>query len=319
MNTIVTGCAGFIGSHLTESLLKQGIKVYGIDNFDDFYDESIKRKNIEHFINNDNFQLIEKDLTTKSWFNDFENIQIDLVIHLAAKAGVRPSVNNPVEYLQSNIIGTFNVNEFIKQKNIKKYIFASSSSVYGDTNIIPFNENECCNHPISPYAYTKKTCEVMNYTLYSLYQTDILNLRFFTVYGPRQRPDLAIHKFFNLIYNNKPIEMYGDGTSARDYTYVLDIIEGVNGAIKYIFSHENIYEIINIGNHYPVKLIDLINEIQKITNIEAKIIKKPMNKGEVNITYADISKANKLLNYKPKTNIQEGLKAFNNWYIENYG
>lgn len=319
MNIIVTGCAGFIGSHLTESLLKQAIKVYGIDNFDDFYDESIKRKNIEHFVNNDNFQLIEKDLTTKSWFNDFENIQIDLVIHLAAKAGVRPSVNNPVEYLQSNIIGTFNVNEFIKQKNIKKYIFASSSSVYGDTNIIPFNENECCNHPISPYAYTKKTCEVMNYTLHSLYQTDILNLRFFTVYGPRQRPDLAIHKFFNLIYNNKPIEMYGDGTSARDYTYVLDIIEGINGAIKYMFTHDNIYEIINIGNHYPVKLIDLIHEIQKIINIEAKIIKKPMNKGEVNITYADISKANKLLNYKPKINIQEGLKAFNNWYIENYG
>ena len=314
-NIIVTGCAGFIGSHLCERLLKDGSFVIGIDNFDPFYNRSIKESNINKFRNNSNFKFLEFDLSNKEELNKLlKGTKVDLIIHLAGKAGVRPSIENPEDYIRANIISTQNILSFMKDNGIKKLAFASSSSIYGNTKNTPFNEEQDVNKPISPYAFTKKACELLDYTYHALYDIDILNLRFFTVFGPRQRPDLAIHKFTKLILNDQEIPMFGDGTTSRDYTYFEDTINGICLSAKYLFQHKKVYEIINLGNNHPVKLLDLIVTIEKATGKKAKIKQLPMQSGDVEITYANIDKAKKLLGYQPKYSFEEGINNFVVWY-----
>lgn len=311
---LITGCAGFIGSHLAERLLDKGHTVIGIDNFDPFYDRVVKEGNLSHFAEHDNFEFYEIDIANK---RSLKALPVpDVVIHLAAKAGVLPSLKDPAGYINANIVGTNNLLEFMKGNEVGKLVFASSSSVYGNTPEMPFKETGFVDRPISPYAFTKRSCELMNYNYHHLYNFDILNLRLFTVYGPRQRPDLAIHKFINLIRQGKPIDMYGDGSTSRDYTFVFDTVTGLEAALEYVMNNERVYEIVNLGNNHPVKLIDLINTIYELMNEKPNINPMPMQPGDVDITYADISKAQKLLGYNPSTTIKEGLSSFIKWFNE---
>ena len=314
---LITGCAGFIGSNLIDYLFKMdnNLIIIGIDNFDNFYDKSIKTKNMQFFISHKNFIFKEIDLSEQLSYKDLP--MVDLVIHLAAKAGVRPSIEKPAGYILHNIVATNLLLNWMKDFNIKKYIFASSSSVYGNNTKIPFSENDPVDNAISPYAFTKKSCEILNYTYYHLYQIDCINLRFFTVYGPRQRPDLAINKFVHQIEHNKPIEVYGNGDTERDYTYIDDIIQGIYKSIEYILSKNFIFETINLGNQHPIKLIDLITTIQNELGIKAILHFTNMQEGDVNRTFADISKAKKLLSYKPETDFVNGLKKYILWKKNN--
>ena len=316
LSFLITGVAGFLGSHLSETLLQLGHSVTGIDNFDPFYAEKIKRNNLSISLNNSQFTFIKADITIQS---DLEKIPgyFDFVIHLAAKAGVLPSIKNPLDYVSVNIIGTMNILEFMKTRGIKKYVFASSSSIYGNNKYVPFNEDQKVDSPISPYAFSKRSCELMNYTYHNLYNISCLNLRLFTLYGPRQRPDLSIHKFTRLIESGLAIEMYGDGSTARDYTHVSDVVNGFILAIDYILNNKNVYEIINIGNRNPVKLKDLITSIYESVGVSPNIKQLPDQPGDVDITYADISKAKTLLNYEPVMKFSEGIKGFVTWYKEN--
>ncbi len=308
---LVTGVAGFIGSNLAEKLLELNFQVIGIDNFDAFYSRAIKEKNLETCLSNPNFTFIEGDYGQPDAF--LNDLFVDLVIHLGAKPGVRPSLENPEEFIENNIHKTKKLLDWMKDKNIKKLIFASSSSVYGNCKTIPFAESSPTDDPISIYAYTKKSCEILNHLYHHLFQFDIINLRFFTVYGERQRPDLAIHKFFKSILEGKQIPLYGDGTTSRDYTYVQDIIAGIIGAIDYISTNKTVFETINLGSKTPIKLLDLVKQIEKITQKTAQINWLPMQEGDVDRTYADISKASKLLKYTPQTSIETGLTNFYRW------
>ena len=310
---LVTGCAGFIGSHLTEQLLSQGHKVIGIDNFDTFYSKTIKEKNLQKAKNNPNFRFYDIDITkTEQVFK--LNERADVVIHLAAKAGVLPSIKSPYDYIQYNISATNNLLEWMKREQVLKLIFASSSSVYGNNTKVPFSETDNVDYPISPYAFTKKSCELMNHTYHYLYNIDIINMRLFTVYGPRQRPDLAIHKFVKKIDKGEPIDMYGEGKTSRDYTFVEDTVKGITQLIDYIQIHNNVFEIVNLGNNQPVELRYLISLIYKLMNKSEKINKLPEQKGDVEITFADISKAKKMIKYNPKHKIEDGVKKFIDWY-----
>ncbi len=311
---LVTGCAGFIGSHLTEILLDKGAEVVGIDNFDPFYDINVKKKNLSIFENNPNFTFIRADLSKKEILNSLFPDDVYLVIHLAGKAGVRPSFDDPLGFINANIVATQNLLEEMRRRNINKLIFASSSSVYGNIKEIPFSEKMDVSNPISPYAATKKACELLTYTYFYNFKINVINLRFFTVFGPRQRPDLAIHKFTSLIRKGNPVTMYGEGNTARDYTYINDIIKGILGAIKYISKNEKVYEIINLGNNKPVFLKEMINTLYKIMKKEPNIIQEPLQPGDVDITYADITKAKTLLNYNPRYSFKEGLINFINWH-----
>jgi UDP-glucuronate 4-epimerase len=310
MNKIlVTGCAGFIGSHTTEALLERGHQVVGIDNFDPFYSREIKEKNLSGFIDHPGFTFSETDITQPHAL-DLLPADIDRVIHLAAKAGVRPSIEDPQGYIKTNISGTQNILDWMVKRNIKKMVFASSSSVYGNNRKLPFSESDNVDFPISPYAFTKKACELMNFTWHNLYQLDIINLRFFTVFGPRQRPDLAIRKFADLIQHNEPINLYGDGTTGRDYTFIDDIVKGVVASLDYINNHEKVYEIINLGNSTPLLLNELADTLFTLMKKEKNIVYLPMQPGDVQYTYADISKARELLGYQPDTPVREGLRKF---------
>lgn len=314
---LVTGCAGFIGSHLTEALLEEGHEVVGIDNLDPFYDINLKKKNLSSFEDNPLFTFLRIDLSNSELLFKYFPGKIKLVIHLAGKAGVRPSFDDPIGFINANIVATQNLLEAMRKHKIYKFIFASSSSVYGNNKEIPFSENMDVSNPISPYAATKKACELLTYTYYYNFNINVINLRFFTVFGPRQRPDLAIHKFTRLIKEGKPITMYGNGCTARDYTYIDDIIKGIKCAIKYLNKNSNVYEIINLGNNKPVMLKDLINTLYEITHVNPDIVQEPMQPGDVDITYANISKAVSLLKYKPKNKFKEGLEDFINWYDQN--
>ncbi|MBR3673350.1 MAG: GDP-mannose 4,6-dehydratase [Clostridia bacterium] len=317
-NYLITGGAGFIGSNLTEKLLEERNNVIVIDNFCDFYDVKIKRKNIEKFLCNNNFKLYEEDIRNEAKMKQiFSENKIDIVIHLAAMAGVRPSIEFPALYQEVNGIGTQNILEAMRESNIKKGIFASSSSVYGNCKVFPFKENMIVDYAISPYAATKKANEVMAHVYHQLFNMDILVLRFFTVYGPKQRPDLAISKFTKLILEDKPITMYGDGTTLRDYTYVDDIVSGIIKSAEYLEHNNNIYEILNLGNSYPIKLIDMINTISKILNKNVKIEQFPMQLGDVQTTFADITKAKEMIGYLPEVSFEEGIVRFIEWYKEN--
>lgn len=310
---LITGGAGFIGSHLSERLLSEGWRVVCLDNFDTFYDPQIKRNNISSALKENYFTLIEGDIRDKRLLdNIFNREKIDVVIHIAARAGVRPSIKEPALYYDVNVGGTLNLLEAVRGRNVKKFIFASSSSVYGENTKVPFSEEDNVDYPISPYAATKKAGELLCYTYYHLYRIPITCLRFFTVYGPRQRPEMAIHKFTRLIYEGKPVPVYGDGSSKRDYTFIEDIIEGV---VKSIHSG-SLYEIINLGESNTISLSDLIVLIENNLHKNAVIEKLPLQPGDVPITYADTGKARSLLGYNPKTNIKEGIRIFTEWFLK---
>lgn len=314
----ITGGAGFIGSNLTDRLLKLGHKVVTIDNFCDSYDPKLKEKNIENFKCNPNYKLYIGDIRDREKIRQvFECNNIDFVIHLAALAGVRTSIDNPQLYLDVNCIGTQNIFEEMKNHNLKKIIMASSSSVYGNCKDYPFTENMCVDYPISPYAASKKSNEIMGYVYHNLYDFNMVLLRFFTVYGPRQRPDLAINKFTNLIINNEPVTMYGDGTTLRDYTYIDDVIDGIIKSVNYIECNSNVYEIFNIGSSNPISLKDMINTIGEVLDVEPEVIQLPTQLGDVNMTYASIDKARRIIGYEPKVSFLDGVKRFVEWYKNN--
>ncbi|MDX5348709.1 MAG: GDP-mannose 4,6-dehydratase [Hymenobacteraceae bacterium] len=313
ITVLVTGIAGFIGSHLGEKLLADGYKVIGIDNFDPFYPAETKRNNLKQLLPQPNFKFYELELTEPDALNAISE-DVDIVVHLAAKAGVRPSIDKPLDYLNVNVTATNLLLEWMKAKNIRKYVFASSSSIYGNNKSIPFKETDVVDFPISPYAYTKKACELMNYTYHHLNHIDTVNLRFFTVYGPRQRPDLAIHKFVDMIRQGKPLPLYGDGSTARDYTFVGDIVKGITGAMKYVLENEQVYEIVNLGNNEPVPLKTLVTTLFGLMGKEPAINYLPMQPGDVDITFASIDKAKKLWGYSPETTITDGLKQFITWF-----
>ena len=309
-NYLVTGGAGFIGSHFVDMLLSEGNNVITIDNFDNFYSRDVKLKNIARALTFDTFQLVEGDIRDRKILDDlFSNNYFDVVVHLAAKAGVRPSIEDPEGYYDVNINGTLNILEAMKAYDIKKMIFASSSSVYGNNEKVPFSESDVVDFPISPYAATKKSGELLCHTYHHLYDFKINCLRFFTVYGPRQRPDLAINKFTKKIINGETIEMFGDGTTKRDYTYIDDIIQGIKLAIDNL----NGFEVFNLGESRTIMLKDLISLIENEIGEKAKIEKLPLQPGDVEQTYADISKARELLKYNPQYEIEEGIKNFIEW------
>ncbi len=313
---LVTGGAGFIGSHLIDRLLLDGFEVVNVDNFNDFYDPIIKENNIAGHLKYSNlYTLIREDITKKDFlYQRLKKHSIDAIIHLAARAGVRPSIDDPAQYYFDNVIGTQNILDYAKDNKINKLILASSSSVYGNNKKVPFAETDPVEKPISPYAATKKTNELQAFTYHHLYGLNIILLRFFTVYGPRQRPDLAIFKFSNLIIQGQTIPFYGDGSSARDYTYIDDIVQGILSSLNYLKTKASVYEIINIGNNKPISLIDLVKVIESTLNKKVNLEKLPIQNGDVNITYADISKAEKLLDYKVNMNFRQGIQNFYKWF-----
>jgi UDP-glucuronate 4-epimerase len=308
---LVTGVAGFIGSHLTEALLNRGDFVFGMDNFDPFYPEKIKRKNLETSLKHSGFKFYQESiLDPKALRLIFEEKGITHVVHLAAKAGVRPSIAEPLAYQKCNIEGTNNILEAMRHFDVNKLIFASSSSVYGNNSKIPFSETDNVDNPISPYAATKKAGELICHTYHHLFGMNIFALRFFTVYGPRQRPEMAIHKFTRAIDRNEPVDVYGFGEPKRDYTYIDDIIQGVLSAIDRVKG----YEIINLGESQTILTNDLISEIEEALGKKAIRRDLPMQPGDVIQTFAEVDKAKKLLDYQPRTSISEGLRKFINWY-----
>ena len=313
MNIVVTGGAGFIGSHLCEKLIDSGSKIICVDNFDNFYSPAIKENNLSGVTGSSYFKLYRSDICSLDQMEEiFSKNSIDMVIHLAARAGVRPSIEQPLLYEKVNILGTMNLLECCRRYNISKFIFASSSSVYGGNKKIPFSEEDNVDLPISPYAATKKAGELICYTYHNLYKISIFCLRFFTAYGPRQRPEMAIHKFTRQILSSEDIEIYGDGSSSRDYTYIDDVISGILSSLDRIKG----FEVINLGNSNTVKLIDLIRLIEITTGEKGQLKFTGNQPGDVFITYADIRKARKMLKYLPKTNIKEGLAKFVKWYKE---
>lgn len=315
---LITGGAGFIGSTLTERLLNENNKVVCIDNFCDYYNPKLKEKNVEEFVKHKNYSLYRIDIRNKNDVKKvFDENKIDVIVHLAAMAGVRPSIENPLLYQEVNGIGTQNILEEAKLHNVKSLVMASSSSVYGNCKEIPFKEDMIVDYAISPYAATKKANEVMAHVYHKLNDMNIIMLRFFTVYGPKQRPDLAINKFTRLMLEGKSIPMYGDGTTSRDYTYVDDIVDGICKSCDYVINNDNVYEIINLGSNNPVSLKEMINTIGEVLNVEPKIEVLPMQPGDVDRTYADISKAKKLLGYSPKFTFKEGIQKFIDWYKDN--
>lgn len=316
MNILVTGGAGFIGSHLCERLVENHHQVTCVDNFCDFYDPEIKENNIKKLNLYPNFTLFRVDITDfKMMENVFAKKPFDMVIHLAAMAGVRPSIDNPSLYFAVNITGTVNILELCKKYNVKKIVFASSSSVYGNNEKIPFCESDNVDNPISPYAATKKAGELICHTYHSLYQMSVACLRFFTVYGPRQRPDLAIHKFTNMILEDKVIPVYGDGTTQRDYTYIDDILDGIMKSIDYIFFGVK-YQVFNLGESSTISLKKMIETIERNLNKEAKKEILPMQPGDVQRTFADISKSKKILKYNPTTDFETGIQKFLEWKLK---
>jgi UDP-glucuronate 4-epimerase len=314
-NILITGGAGFIGSHLVDRLLTEGHwQITVVDDFNDFYDPEIKRANIQPHLSNPNFKLIEADIRDYYSLHEvFAEGNFNCIVHLAARAGVRPSLTEPRLYVETNINGTTNLLELARHHDINQFVFGSSSSVYGENRKVPFSEADPIFNPISPYAATKAAGELLCHTYSHLYQMRIICLRFFTVYGARQRPDLAIHKFARLISRGEPIPVFGDGTTRRDYTYVDDIIAGVRAAIDY---NQSDYEVINLGESRTVELRELIALLETALEKKARIDWQPLQPGDVPQTFADIEKARRLLNYDPQTQIEDGIRKFVDWFRE---
>lgn len=313
-NFLITGGAGFIGSHLIDFLLKENdCTITCIDNFDSFYDPELKRKNIEPHLGNPNFKLLEADITDRNLSEKLDE-HYDVVVHLAAKAGVRPSIKDPVIYQHVNVVGLQNMLEIAKHKNVKQFVFGSSSSVYGINPSYPWKESDTDLMPVSPYASSKIAGEWIGKTYSQLFGMRFIALRFFTVYGPRQRPDLAINNFSKKILNEEPINFFGEGNTLRDYTFVKDIIAAIVAAINYNASD---FEIINIGNNKPVSLSELVSTLEKVLNKKAILNKLPEQEGDVPVTCADISKARQILRYNPQTKLEDGLREFVTWVKNN--
>lgn len=315
MRILLTGGAGFIGSHLAEALLRRGAQLTIVDCLDEFYSPAWKRTNLEDVRKAGAFELIEADIC------DFDTMRGALarakpgaIIHLAARAGVRPSIEQPRLYEKVNFAGTTNLLDLAREFSVPRFIFGSSSSVYGATSRAPFTEEHVEGKPISPYAATKLAGELLCYTYAHLYNIAIASLRFFTVYGARQRPDLAIHKFIALIEAGKPIPVFGDGSTGRDYTYVDDIVAGVLASLDYKFPAGAPYDVFNLGNSSPVKLNELIALLERATGKKAMREQKPLQPGDVPLTWADISKSARLLGYKPTTPLAQGLEKMVAWY-----
>jgi len=309
MNILVTGGAGFIGSHTVEQLLKRGDRVTVLDDFNDFYDPALKRRNIAPFVGR--IALAETDICDVARLRPiFQAGRFDAVIHLAARAGVRPSIRQPLLYTQVNVGGTQNLLELAREFGVPKFLFASSSSVYGVNQKIPFSEDDPVVHPISPYAATKLAGEALGQVYHHLYGMEVVCLRFFTVYGPRQRPDLAIRKFTAAIAAGQPVEIYGDGTTRRDYTYIDDILQGVLAALDRPLG----YQVINLGESRTVELRELVRLIEQELGQPAKIRFLPPQPGDVPLTCADITKARRLLDYRPQVPIEEGIARFVHWF-----
>jgi UDP-glucuronate 4-epimerase len=312
MKVLVTGGAGFIGSHLVERLLAEGHRVVCLDNFDDFYDPALKRRNLAAALKHPGFRLVEGDLRDEGGLEKlFAGEKFDLVAHLAARAGVRPSVENPALYVDVNLRGTVYLLEACEHHAVRRFIFASSSSVYGNSSRVPFSEDDPVNTPISPYAATKKAGELLCHTYHHLYGMDIACLRYFTVYGPRQRPEMAIHHFTRSIQEGKKISLFGDGSSRRDYTYVDDAIDGTLGALR----REHGFQVYNIGESQTITLAELLAAIEEQVGKKAIIEHLPEQPGDVKLTYAEIGKARERLGYNPQTKIREGLARFVQWYL----
>jgi UDP-glucuronate 4-epimerase len=310
---LITGGAGFIGSHLVDCLLAEGSwRVLVVDDFNDFYDPSIKRENIRAHPAHPNFKLLEADIRDyASLQRGVGDVRFDCIVHLAARAGVRPSLLEPRLYVETNVNGTANLLELARANGVKQFVFGSSSSVYGISARVPFSEEDPIFHPISPYAATKAAGELLCHSYAHLYDLRVVCLRFFTVYGARQRPDLAIHKFAKLIAEGKSIPVFGDGTTRRDYTYIDDIVAGVRAAIDYDGSK---YEIVNLGESRTVELRELISLLEQALGSRAEISWQPVQPGDVPQTFADISKAQRLLGYNPRTQIEEGIREFVKWF-----
>jgi UDP-glucuronate 4-epimerase len=312
MNCLVTGGAGFIGSHVSEALLRRGDAVTILDDLNDFYDPRLKERNIQEVKSaGGDLKFVRADITDRVAVDEvFKLARFDQVIHLAARAGVRPSLAEPALYQRVNVEGTVNILEAARLSGIKKITIASSSSVYGVNSKVPFSESDPIFRAISPYAASKLACESLGHVYHHVYGMDVVMLRFFTVYGPRQRPDLAIHKFARLIREGKPIPVYGDGSTARDYTYIDDIVSGVIACTE----REMGFEIFNLGESQTTRLSELINLIEDALGTKAVIDRKPLQPGDVPLTYANIDKARRLLKYAPNTSMAAGLAKFAEWF-----
>jgi UDP-glucuronate 4-epimerase len=313
MRILVTGGAGFIGSHLAERLLNVGHEVVILDDFNDFYGPQIKHANIADFAKD--VAICHVDLRDNDSVRTvFRRDKVDAIVHLAARAGVRPSIQSPRLYYDTNVIGTLHLLEAASVTGVKRFIFASSSSVYGASKTVPFSEEQHLTQTLSPYGATKIGGEFLCSTYSHLYQMRVVALRYFTVYGPRQRPDLAIHQFTRRIYAGQPIDQFGDGTTQRDYTYIDDIIQGTIAALDY---DGRTYDVFNLGESQTIQLKDLISAIENTLGKKAKINQLPEQSGDMPLTYADISKARKLLDYNPTTKLSEGLPRFIDWFLRN--
>jgi UDP-glucuronate 4-epimerase len=315
---LITGCVGFIGSHLSERLLNEGYQVVGLDNFDPFYDRYLKEHNLALLRSHPGFTFCELDLCQgEEALATLPPGPYDAVVHLAAKAGVGPSVREPAEYLKNNLLGTTYLLEWMRQQAVPNLVFASSSSVYGNTPNRPFREDDSLlARSISPYAASKLAGEALTFTYHHLYGIGVLNTRLFTVYGPRQRPDLAIHKFASRLRDGQLLPIYGDGSTSRDYTYVADIVDGLVRSLAYLQAHPGTYETVNLGNGSPISLIKLITALGQATGVEPQLEYLPMQAGDMELTYADNRKAQRLLGYEPRTSLAQGLQHFVHWLNE---
>lgn len=310
-NAFITGAAGFIGSHVAEALLSRGDRVFGLDNFDPFYDRTLKERNVDALRARPEFSFAEGDIRDPGALRRWgDGARPDVLVHLAAKAGVRPSVADPAGYADVNVNGTIRILEWARERKVPKVLFASSSSVYGGNTKVPFSEHDFVDHPVSPYAATKKAGELLCHTYCHLYGMNVVALRFFTVYGPRQRPEMAIHKFTRKILSGQEIDLYGDGSSRRDYTYIDDIVSGVLGAV----SAPPGYRVYNLGESATISLADLVALLERLCERPAACRNRPPQPGDVPITYADISRARAEIGYDPCTPIEVGVARFVDWY-----
>jgi UDP-glucuronate 4-epimerase len=314
MSVLVTGAAGFVGSHVVDHLLERGAEVVGLDNLDTFYDPAAKARNLVSARQHSSYVDIVADLLDPDALERVPD-RVDEVLHFAARAGVRPSIAHPDLYMRTNVEGTARLIEWARQRGVRRFVLASSSSVYGNSSTSPFSEDDVVDEPISPYAASKRAAELLCYTYHKLYGMNVVVLRLFTVYGPRQRPDLAIHKFANLLNQGAPIPMYGDGSTQRDYTYISDVLAGLEGARAYSAGRAGVFEIFNIGESRTIALGEMIAALGREMGVTPNIQRLPPQPGDVERTLADVSKARRLLGYEPCVSFGEGLRKFIQWYL----
>ncbi|HEX2721791.1 MAG TPA: NAD-dependent epimerase/dehydratase family protein [Gemmatimonadaceae bacterium] len=316
MRVLLTGGAGFIGSHVSERLVERGDEVIIVDSFDPFYSPEVKRRNIETLMSSGGATLIEADIADTAHLDEqLGEEEIHAIIHLAARAGVRPSLERPLDYVRTNVEGTQSMLELARRRGVRSFVMGSSSSVYGDSTPVPFSESEPADQPISPYAATKRAAELFCHAHAHLYGSSVACLRLFTVYGPRQRPDLAIHKFARLMSRGSEIPLFGDGTTERDYTYISDIVQGIEGALAWtLAAPPGAFECINLGESRTISLSELVDILSAELGVAPRIKRLPAQPGDVQRTFADVAKARTLLGYDPQTPIEAGIRRFVDWF-----